>query len=84
MDAQIMLKPLQLNGALVDRNHAEIKNFNWLEVKMKQLQHSLNKDDMGRGLFQEKRIWFPLNIPKHAFISWLAIKNALSTGAGLL
>jgi hypothetical protein len=48
MDAQIMLKPLQLNGALVDRNHAEIKKFNWLEIKMKQLQHSLNKDDLER------------------------------------
>jgi hypothetical protein len=26
-----------------------------------------------------KLIWFPLSIPKHAFIRWLAIKNSLST-----
>jgi hypothetical protein len=26
-----------------------------------------------------KLIWFPLTLSKHAFISWLAIKNALTT-----
>jgi hypothetical protein len=31
-----------------------------------------------------KLLWFPINIPKHTFIAWLAIKNALSTGAKLL
>jgi hypothetical protein len=29
-------------------------------------------------------IWFPLIIPKHAFILWLAMKNALTTGDKLL
>lgn len=31
-----------------------------------------------------KLLWFPLFIPKHPFISWLAIKNAITTGAKLL
>lgn len=29
-------------------------------------------------------IWFALVIPKHTFISWLAIKNALITGDKML
>lgn len=29
-------------------------------------------------------VWFPLAIPKHYFISWLAIKNALITGEKML
>jgi hypothetical protein len=31
-----------------------------------------------------KIIWFPLAIPKHAFILWLAMKNRLVTGVRLL
>jgi hypothetical protein len=31
-----------------------------------------------------KLIWFPLSIPKHDFIAWLALKNALSIGSKLL
>jgi hypothetical protein len=29
-------------------------------------------------------VWFPLAIPKHAFLVWLAIKNALATGIRML
>jgi hypothetical protein len=29
-------------------------------------------------------VWFPLAIPKHSFITWLAIKNALITGERML
>jgi hypothetical protein len=29
-------------------------------------------------------VWFPLVIPKHSFLSWLVIKNALVTGERML
>lgn len=29
-------------------------------------------------------VWFPLSIPRHRFILWLAIKNRLSTGDRLV
>ncbi len=29
-------------------------------------------------------IWFPLAIPKHSFLSWFYIKNALVTGEKML
>jgi hypothetical protein len=29
-------------------------------------------------------VWFPLTIPKHAFILWLAMHNALLTGDKML
>lgn len=29
-------------------------------------------------------VWFPLAVPKHSFLSWLAIKNALITGERML
>jgi hypothetical protein len=31
-----------------------------------------------------KMVWFNLSIPRHAFISWLVARNALSTGENLL